>query len=108
MARSCVNDRERIKCLCTRRLNGLSHLLKTVKAHIFRHDFAESYVTWIYHGETEVQTTNVYRQNEGAGMDDEMMDVMDDVISDEHAGTGTDGYYEKLFEALPSELYPRV
>ncbi|KAL2470912.1 Uncharacterized protein Adt_39048 [Abeliophyllum distichum] len=100
MARPYVNNKRMIKCLCTRCLNCLKYLLKTVEAHIFRHGFAQSYVTWIYNGKTEVQTLNVYTQNERADVHDEMMDVMNDVVSDEHVGTCTDSYYDELFEAL--------
>ena len=108
MARPYVNDRGRIKCPCKKCLNGLTHPLEIVEAHIFRNGFAESYVTWIYHGEIDVRTANVYRQNERDGVEDEMMDVIDDVVGDEHAGTSTDGYYDELFQALHSELYPGV
>ncbi|KAL2492586.1 Uncharacterized protein Adt_28214 [Abeliophyllum distichum] len=89
-------------------LNGLTHLLEIVEAHIFRNGFAESYVTWIYHGETKVQIANVYRQNERAGVEDETMDVMDDVAGDEHVGASTDGYNDEFFETLHSELYSGV
>ncbi|KAL2544585.1 UDP-glycosyltransferase 74F2-like [Forsythia ovata] len=86
-ARPYVNNRRIIKRPCTRGLNGLTHPLETVEAHIFRHRFAESYVMWIYHGETEVQTANVYTQYDEmkVGVEDEMMDVMDDIVGDEHA-----------------------
>ncbi|KAL2491302.1 Uncharacterized protein Adt_26930 [Abeliophyllum distichum] len=108
MVRPYVNNRGRIKCLCKKCLNGLTHPLEIVEAHIFRNGFAENYVTLMYHSETDVHTTNVYRQNEKAGVEIEMMDVMDDVAGDEHAGTSTDGYYDELFQAQHSELYPRV
>ncbi|KAL2519205.1 Uncharacterized protein Adt_15452 [Abeliophyllum distichum] len=106
MTRPYVNDMRGIKCAFTRCLNGLTHPLKIVEVHIIYHSFAESYVTWIYHSETEVQTTNVYRQNERAGVEDETMDVIDDVVGDEYAGTSSNGYYDELFEALHSKLYP--
>ncbi|KAL2506787.1 Uncharacterized protein Adt_22408 [Abeliophyllum distichum] len=105
MVRPFINDRRRIKCPCKKCLNGLTHPLEIVEAHIFCNSFVESYVTLMYHGETEVQTVNMYRQNERAGVKDEMMDVMDDVACDEHVDTSTDGYYDELFEALHSELY---
>ncbi|KAL2455731.1 RING-H2 finger protein ATL63 [Abeliophyllum distichum] len=47
-------------------------------------------------------------QNEREGMKDEMMDVMDNIVGDEHAGTGVEGYYDKLFEAMHSELHLEV
>ncbi|KAL2526099.1 Transpos assoc domain-containing protein [Abeliophyllum distichum] len=34
-----------------------------------------------------------------------MMNVMDDTVDDEHAGIGTNGYLDELFETLHSELY---
>ncbi|KAL2480704.1 Transpos assoc domain-containing protein [Abeliophyllum distichum] len=97
-----------IKCPCTRCLDGLTHQSKIVEAHIFDHSFAESYVTWTYHGETEVQIANVYTQNERAGVEDEMVNVMDNVVGDEHASTCTNGYYDELFKALHSKLYSGV
>ncbi|KAL2513067.1 myb domain protein [Abeliophyllum distichum] len=93
------------KCQCTKCLNDLTHPLETVEAHIFRHGFAKSYVTWLYHNETEVQTENVYTQIERVGVKD-VMDVMDDIVGDEHAGTGTDGKSCRL--RWFNQLDPRI
>ena len=75
----------------------------------------EGYKVWTFHGENENDNVSMitFVQNEGIPNMDEMFDVLDNIIGDdaEVDASTTEAFtvqYDKLFDALNSELYPRI
>ncbi|KAL5563417.1 hypothetical protein UlMin_033164 [Ulmus minor] len=115
MVKPFVNDRGFIKCPCRRCLNNASHQLEDLESHIFRNGFMFGYNQWIHHGEPATANAGTTEVGPSGGIHerDKMIDVLDDIISedaDEDAvgGPSSNEQYDDLFAALRSELYPGV